>query len=737
MKDFYEDNFSVSGIYGSGMVLQRNTKNCIFGKGALSNGKSCKVTLDFCGQNYSTLADEQGKWKIEFQTAEAGGPYKMELQSAGKSIVFEDVWVGEVWVNSGQSNAQLTMERLKYSYPHELELPENPHIRMITIPITYSFDGEKDSIPNPEWKAAAPDTLAGFSGTAYFFAKKLAAELKVPLGIINTSQGGSPIYAWMNDSSFKELGRKDYLDRIDYWKKASNIEENKAKVLAAQQKWDKNLYEGDKGLLEHWEKLSLEEVKNKQKASNCKCCESFDIPGDFTLLGKDGGAVWFKKTFELTQNQLEILEKNGARIWFGTIQDADTIWINGNYCGSTGYSYPPRRYPIPANTLKVGINEVTVRVQKNGPGAIRFFQEKPYFIFSNNVYVHPVAYRNVEVPENINDINTAADSQGVKIDLSGQWDYFIAYQSEARPGELFFEWEPSALYNSMLAPCFNYAVAGALWYQGESNAGESADYKALLCKMIELWRKKFLYAPENMPFVIMQLPNWAEGYKEEKDWLFGDWPAMREAVIQTAKEVKNTASVCMIDAGEWNDLHPEKKLTGGTRAAIQALRLAYSRPYDAAPQVALIAKNACTSVAPHVAPNVASSASPSTRTPVASSAQISFTVKFDCGTSSLHAYKVNGERADFSTQDQKVYGFEFLTKNNKVIPAEARLISDTEVEVYLKDGLNAEDALIPAKADDLSELRYLWSSNPWIVNLYSSQGLPAEPFRSYSLPSQQ
>ena len=710
-------DFCVNGIYGSGMVLQRNTLNCVLGEGAVSKGKPCSVTLKFCGKEYSALADKNGNWKIEFQTGEAGGPYTLELNCADKSIVYDDVYTGEVWVNSGQSNAQLPMERLKYSYRHEFELPKNPHIRMITIPISYSFDGEKNSIAKPEWITAAPDTLKTFSGTGYFFAKKLAEELKVPVGIINASQGGSPIFAWMNEDSFKDLGRKDYIDRLNFWKDQSNIDQNKAKVLAAQQKWDKNLFAGDKGLLEHWEKLSLEELKNKHKALSCNFCGTFDIPGDFTLLGEKGGVVWFKKTFELNQEQLSVLEKNNASIWFGTIQDADSIWVNGSFCGSTGYTYPPRRYPISADTLKTGTNEVTVRVQKNGPGAIRFFEEKPYFIFSNNVYVHPVAYRNVEAPEVVENKSTDANSNtgnknvtGVKIDLSDEWNYFVSYESEPRQGELFLEWEPSSLYNSMLAPCFNHDVAGALWYQGESNAGESADYKALLCKMIELWRAKFVYAPKNMPFVIMQLPNWAEGYKEEKDWLFGDWPAMREAVIQTAKEVKNTASVCMIDAGEWNDLHPEKKLTGGTRAAIQALRLAYSRPYDAAPQVALIAKNA--------SPDAGTTSS------------VSFTVKFNCGSSSLHAYKVNGERADFSTHADKVFGFELVTKDNKKIPAEAKLISDTEVEVFLaqdQDGLNAKDA--PVNADDFSELRYLWSNNPWIVNLYSSQGLPANPFK--------
>lgn len=181
--------FFTKGLYSSGMVLQRERTGSIFGKSAAN----ADVLLKFRKNECSVKADSEGNWKIEFNPGNAGGPFKLELFSSDESIVFDDVYVGEVWVSSGQSNAQLPMERLYYKYRNEFTLPENPNVRIITVPISYSFDGEKDGVENPQWLGASSENLGKLSGTAYFFAKKLNEELNIPVGIINASQGGSPI----------------------------------------------------------------------------------------------------------------------------------------------------------------------------------------------------------------------------------------------------------------------------------------------------------------------------------------------------------------------------------------------------------------------------------------------------------------------------------------------------------------------------------------------------------------
>lgn len=657
------------GLYSSGMVLQRERTGSIFGKSLADT----EVVLKFRNEEYSVKSDNDGNWKIEFNPGKAGGPFKLEIFSSDETIVFNDVYVGEVWVSSGQSNAQLPMERLYYKYKNEFSLPENPNVRMITVPISYSFDGEKDSVENPQWLYACEENLGKLSGTAYFFAKKINEELNVPVGIINASQGGSPITAWMDYDSLKDLKKEDLLQKVDFWKKPGEIEKKRNSVLTAQKKWDSEFFANDIGSIEQWEKLSYSEISDKW--------EDCELPGDFEDFEKNAGVLWLKKEIELTQEQADILNSKKTHLWMGTIQDADKIWVNKAFCGITYYTYPPRRYIVPAGAFVAGKNTVTVRVQKNGQGPIRFYKEKPYFIFTDDVQVQPSITRNIEHFEG------NSSSSGIKISLDGKWKKCASCKKEVRPGEMFFEWEPTALYNSMLAPAFNYGISGALWYQGESNSWDYGIYKSYLEKMVSLWRRKFVYAPEDMPVVIAQLPNWANGY-EKTTGEIEDWAELRQAQKNAVEELKNAGLAVLIDAGEWNDLHPESKKTVGYRAGREALRIAYGKKFEPSPKVEYCQKDV----------NV-------------------INIRFDTGSSKLKAYFVENDVADFNKEAKEIYGFEVVTENS-VVEVSASLISDVDVEVC-----------IPAKFRQLKELRYLWKNNPWIINFYSSEGIPVAPFK--------
>jgi len=666
--------FCTKGLYASGMVLQRNTTNCIFGTADAGS----TVTMDFRGEKYSAQADSNGNWKIEYNPGKEGGPFELSLLSSSENekIVFTDVYVGEVWVSSGQSNAQLPMQRMYFSYKEEFALPANNNIRIITVPISYSFDGEKDSVENPVWLNASPENMGLLSGTSYFFAKKLSKELKMPVGIINASQGGSPIAAWMNEEALSDVKNQYCLDQLKKCRNPEYIQSTKADIKAKQDKWFDAIARADKGFAEGWDKLAFDQISSSAEWKDCT------IPNDFALSGK-AAIVWFKKEIELSEELVNQFNSKKTWLWFGTIQDADAIFVNGTQIGATYYTYPPRRYVVPANTLKAGKNTVTVRCQKNGTGDLRFYSEKKYCLFTEDVYVHPVATRNVELPK----ADENADcSKGVKIDLSGVWKMNVACETECHPGEIFFEWEPTALFNSMLAPSFNYAIAGALWYQGESDSEIADTYKNHLVKMIELWREKFVYAPKNMPFVVMQLPNWADGRK--LDNVYSDWSLMREAQREAANSVENAAYSVTVDAGEWNDLHPEKKRTAGTRAAVQALRIGYSKDFEAPVEMVKADKT-----------------------------NDGFVVRFG-GDRPLKAFNIANNCADFCTESRKVYGFEVLTSKNELLKADAELISGNEVKV-----------LTPDTKDQLIELRFLWANSPEVVNLYSDSLIPVSTFR--------
>lgn len=671
--------FFTKGLCANGMVLQRNAINCIFG----CTRANSEVILYFKQKEYSVLSDVEGNWKIEFNPGLAGGPFELSIKSIKQTLTFSNIYVGEVWLNSGQSNSQLNMDRMRFSYSDEYENLEDKNIRVITIPISYSFDGPVDFIENPLWVDVKKENLSEISGTSFFFAKKLWEDLNVPIGIINASQGGSPICSWMSYDSLDNLNYKDLTDRVKQWKNKSILEKKISSEKAKENLWNREIFENDPGLYNGWNNIPYSEL-----SSSWKECE---IPNDFYDLNK-AGVCWFKKQVYISKEQLEHFNSKETYLWLGTIVDSDIAYVNGVQVGITYYSYPPRRYIVPKGILKEGENTISIRVQKNGIGPLRFFKEKPYYLFTEDEKIIPVVSKNVEYELAKKYTEMEEKSTGVRIKLDGIWKKCISYECECAPESFFVEWEPTALYNAMLAPAFNHAIAGALWYQGESDAMRADEYKSLLSEMIDLWRSNFIYAPEKMPFIVVQLPNWSDGYKNEAQDKKEDWAEFRMVQSNTVNDCENCALVVTIDAGEWNDLHPEKKRTVGTRAAKEALRMVYGKNYNSSPK-----KNYCEDKYTHIK------------------------IKFDCGNSSLVAFEANKDFIDFETKTEDVYGFSFLFEEKgckKIVPAKAKLTGLNEVEIE-----------IPKINGSLLEFRYLWANNPWIVNLYSEEMIPAEPFR--------
>ena len=334
-------SLKVKGLYANGMVLQRGMKNCAFGTADANS----QVKLNFRNADFSSVCDAEGNWKIEFEVGDAGGPFELKISSGSDEALFKDVYVGEVWVSSGQSNAQLPMSRMYFSYREEFELPANQNIRIITVPITYAFDGEKDSVENPQWNCACPEHLANMAGTSYFFAKKLQSDLGVPVGIINPAQGGSPINSWVNKEVLEKMNQEDFLATLKIYEDPKNIEDKKASVAKAQGEWAQKILDSDLGLKENWQETPVSSIDNDW--SSCT------IPGFIDELDS-AGIVWLKKSVNLTAAQVEKLNSKKSWIWLGTIVDADKVYINGTFVGETPYSYPPRRYVIPAGTLKEG-----------------------------------------------------------------------------------------------------------------------------------------------------------------------------------------------------------------------------------------------------------------------------------------------------------------------------------------------------------------------------------------------
>lgn len=514
----FDAKVKLPALVSDGMILQRNQKLKIWGYADAGE----KVTVKFLNKTYSTTADNSGNWSIMLPELKAGGPFVMIIND----ITLKDILIGDVWVASGQSNMELPMRRLKPLYGEEMKTVNNQNIRFFTVPQKYNFKIPQNDLDGGKWENTNPQTIQNFSGVAYFFAKNLYEKNKVPVGIIHTSLGGSPVQAWMDANSFKNY--PEYLAEAEKWKNDDLIKSTESGEQALSRAWYTELDQSDIGLNRHWENFDLDDSSWK----------TMNVPGSWEdQEGPFEGSVWLRKEIMLPKGSAQ----KAAFLNLGRIKDADVTYINGIKVGNVTYEYPPRWYDIPSGILKEGKNIIAVRIT-NGSGKGQFIADKPYYL----------------------------EIDGQKIDLKGTWKYRNGAKMEKMaPGQTFIRWKPTGLYNSMINPLINYKVKGFLWYQGESNTGKPKEYGDLLTTMINDWRSK--WNEKDAPFLIVQLANFMEAKNQPVE---SNWAELRDQQRKVSLNVPQTGLAVIIDAGEWNDIHPLDKKTVGDRLALQALKIA-------------------------------------------------------------------------------------------------------------------------------------------------------------------
>ena len=184
-------------IFGNHMVLQQEAQVPVWGNAAPDE----KVTVKFNGQEKSAVAGKDGKWKLELDPMKAGGPFKMEV-SASNNISVDDVLVGEVWLCSGQSNMEWSLKGTNNA-TEEIANANYPQIRLFHVKKAWKTTPQ-DKL-EATWKVCSPETIPSFSAVAYFFGRELNKTLKVPVGLINSSWGGTRIEPWTPPVGFKTI----------------------------------------------------------------------------------------------------------------------------------------------------------------------------------------------------------------------------------------------------------------------------------------------------------------------------------------------------------------------------------------------------------------------------------------------------------------------------------------------------------------------------------------------------
>ena len=552
-----EAKVSLPQMFQSGMVLQRGKQIPIWGKAEAGE----LVTIRFNTKQYATTADLDGNWRINLPKMKAGGPYTMTVGD----LVLTNILIGDVWLLSGQSNIDVTIERVYPQYTQEIDTYENPNGRLFRVQNETDTHGVRDDIkPTPiNWKPLNKQNAWLFSAVGYFLGKRMQEQTKVPQGIIVNSWGGTPIEAWLSADSLQPdyplLVKKTQLYQNDSYVKAqaqANME--------ADRQWQKLLNEQDPGIEQNWTAPDFDDA-------DWQTVNQYTT--DWALSPKSKrpiiGTIWLRQHIQVDKAHAG----KPARLLLGTLFDQDITYLNGKEIGHTYYQYPPRRYDIPEGMLREGDNVITVRFI-NKYGMAHFIPEKPYMLAfgDDRMSLNPL-------PTDV-------------IPLSENWQMHLGTEMPSCPsGDISLQNLPTTLYNAVLHPLAPYALSGVVWYQGESNTGHPAPYADYLKKMIGCWRD--LWHDQQMPFVIVQLANYdgrqQSGFPRpitpQTEPMNSGWAQLREAQRIVAKADPRTELAVINDLGETVDIHPLRKKEVAERIGIGFDRLVYHHKVALSPEV--------------------------------------------------------------------------------------------------------------------------------------------------------
>ncbi len=618
------------------MVLQRGVKVPVWGWA----DPGVKITVGFAGQTKSAVAGPDGKWMAYLGALPASREPRTltVMSSASQEATVRDVLVGDVWLCSGQSNMEMGIGGC--NVPDQIAVANFPQLRLLAIPKVIATQPVQTAAC--QWMVCTPQTVAqggwgGFSAAAFFFGRELHRDLNIPIGLIHSSWGGTIAEAWASAEGLRPLG--DFNDRLEAV--ANKNQAAPSDFSAEFQKW---CTKNDPGTKQEWAKADLE-------ASSWKTVQ---MPQAFEKCGLPDfdGIVWFRRAFNLPA------EWSGQKLTLGLgpVDDIDTTFVNGVRVGQMNRYDQNRVYTITANVLKPGRNVIAVRVMDTGGDG--GFTGNP-----GQMFVKP-----------------AEQSDAQPLSLAGEWQMRDSAPLAKLPGMPVVRDANNpnvvtVLYNGMIAPLLPFAIKGAIWYQGESNADRAYQYRRLLPAMIQDWRKRF--GVGDFPFYIVQLAAWQPTNAVPRE---NNWAELREAQALTAKNLRHCGLAVAIDIGDAQDIHPKNKAEVGRRLALCALAETYGRKIE------------------YSGPWYKS-------------------MKVDGNKIRLKFDYVDG---GLVAKGGELTGFAIAGEDKHFVWARAAIEGNSVV------------VSCPEIAKPVA-VRYAWDINP-VCNLYNREGLPAVPFRTDDWP---
>lgn len=514
-------------IFASGMVLQRSPATPVWGWAE----PGTKVRVSVGPSTGEVQTDKDGKWRVNLDLSSAGpGPHEMTVNETK----LPDVLVGQVWLCGGQSNMEWTLGST-LNAGEVIKGSANPQIRQFHVP-KRAEEKPVDAVQG-RWTQAGPETSGQFTAVGYYFARGLQRELGEPVGLINSTWGGSAAETWMSAEGIDAVpGFPAVMAQVN--EDVATYPARREKFIGAFREWITAT-----GLADP-RKWTVEEVRALPEDK----WTAVTVPGEAPF-GPEAGAVWLRRTVDLPESAAGKPIGLTLGKW---VRMLDEVWWNGEKVADTTLEEfetgrSSRKHEVPGHVVRKGPNELLIRV---------WSPSKPPFVgdWEDAFKAGPVF-------------------------LMGQWQMareFASAEPEKAPPVPPIQLPgiqntPSRAYNGMIAPIVPFGIAGVIWYQGEGNAGRALQYHDVFPGLIRDWRR--LWQREDLPFYWCQLASFKKKLDAPAE---SAWAELREAQTKTLA-VAHTGQALTLDVGEAGDIHPRNKEVPGRRLVGLALEEVYGR----------------------------------------------------------------------------------------------------------------------------------------------------------------
>lgn len=551
LASFASADVRLDPVFRDHAVLQRGREVAVRGRAMPSE----KISVSFGSIKAEGVAGTDGRFLVLLPAMEASlEPRELVVSTASGEVRVQDVLVGEVWICSGQSNMEWSVDACNEAKLAK-EIAEKLPIRSLKAPHV-TANRPSETVPG-EWRIATQETVGSFTAIGWWFGVDLARafDLKVPIGLVDISWGGTRIEPWIPLDVMAKSEFKSTADELSARIAAFEATTPDSRDIETA----KELARFNAACTEYWSKAFVDEIGGKENWSMPERARNFPagwaktvLPAFFTEVDKSierfEGFVWFTREFKVPA----AMASKPCILWLPPIDDGDRVTIDGVEVGSTvGDWTAPRAYKIPSG-LTSGVHRITIAaINLQGDGGIT-----------------PGAMR------------LGIEGSNDEVSLAGEWLWrkgggvprisvpsFRDFKKE--PGTE--PHDPSAIFNAMMAPCITYPARGVLWYQGESNAGEPAKYSKLLPLLIQSWREKS--GNPDLAWGVVQLAGFMPFIESEPAQ--GAWALLRQAQLDGVKAAGNAGLVSAIDLGDAADIHPRRKREVADRLAAWARNTVY------------------------------------------------------------------------------------------------------------------------------------------------------------------